>query len=93
MQAVELIKSAREFQTKEWPNVALKDAGGRPFEEWLVLMNVYLRKLEDVYASTPGEDKATGEPNFEGRERIEKYAATFANLAIWAVQSAAKGHD
>jgi hypothetical protein len=89
--AVEAVKDARAFQMKEWPNTALEDAGGRPFEEWAFLLTYYMNKLGEVYTVTPGNDKVTNEPNVEGRKRIKKYMAIIANLAMWGVQSALDG--
>lgn len=86
--AIGYVKDARDFQMKEWPNTQRANAGGRPFEEWLVLLRRYITKMEEVYAETPGTDKVTNLPNVEGRKRIRKYAAIIANLAVWAVQSA-----
>jgi len=87
-QALEKINDARAYQLKPWPSTSLVNAGGRPFEEWLVLIDVYLAKLKAVYAETPSFKGDGDEPNLEGLARIEKYAAIVANLAVWAVQSA-----
>ncbi len=90
-EAIALVKDAREFQAKAWPNTEKLNAGGRPFEEWIVLLNHYMTKLHEVYTVTPGNvPNLQGEyvPNIEGRQRVRKYAAIVANLAIWAVQSA-----
>lgn len=89
--AVQAVKDARLFQVQEWPNTALEDAGGRPFEEWLVLLHHYMNKMDAVYAETPGNDKVTNLPNVEGRKRVKKYMAIIANLALWGVQSALDG--
>jgi hypothetical protein len=101
--AIEAVKDAREYQMKAWPNTALENAGGRPFEEWALMLNHYVTKLNAVYTETPGNTAVTpttlgdadgGEeyvPNVEGRKRIKKYAAIVANLAIWAIQSAMDG--
>src|SRR5690348_9889504 len=94
--AIEAVEDARAFQRKSWPNVDLVDAGGRPFEEWVVLLHHYMNKLDAVYAETPGNDRETNQPNIEGRKRIKKYMAIIANLALWGVQSAMDGageHD
>lgn len=94
--AIEAVKDARAFQMKEWPNTALEDAGGRPYEEWALMLHHYVNKLTSVYTETPGNDKVTNLPNAEGRKRIKKYSAIVANLALWAVQSAMDGageHD
>lgn len=96
-EAVELVKDARAYQAKAWPNTELLNAGGRPFEEWVVLLHHYVTKLDDVYTTTPGllptvvDAEGRGHdyrPNIEGRKRVRKYAAIVANLAMWAVQSA-----
>ncbi len=88
-EALERVRDAREYQVGKWPGTNLENAGGRPFEEWVILMRVYLAKLETVYAETP-EHNEDGSYNVKGLERIEKYAAIVANLALWGVQ-AAKG--
>jgi hypothetical protein len=96
-EAIELVKDARGYQAKAWPNTELTNAGGRPFEEWMLLLHHYMTKLDAVYTETPGNlptvvgaDGRGREyrPNIEGRKRVRKYAAIVANLAIWAVQSA-----
>jgi hypothetical protein len=99
-EAIALVRDAREFQAKAWPNTEKQNAGGRPFEEWVVLLHHYMTKLDEVYTTTPGNipdpkavvDDACGGPryipNIEGRKRVRKYAAIVANLAVWAVQSA-----
>ena len=89
-EAIERVKDAREYQTKPWPSTALENAGGRPYEEWVVLMDVYLTKLKKIYAETPERIDDGDELNIPGLERMEKYSAILANLAIWATQ-AAKG--
>jgi hypothetical protein len=98
--AVAAVKDAREYQIGKWPNVAREDAGGRPFEEWALMLHHYIDKLTSVYTETPGnlptvvsEDGVILEymPNIEGRKRVKKYAAIVANLAMWAVQSAMDG--
>lgn len=90
--AIEAVKDARDFQTKAWPNTIKENAGGRPFEEWLVLADHYVTKLKAVYTETPGLklNLETGEYEYneEGAKRIKKYAAIVANLYMWAVQSA-----
>lgn len=96
-EAIDLVKDARAFQAKAWPNTELANAGGRPFEEWVLLLHHYMTKLDEVYTTTPGNlptvVDADGRgreyrPNVEGRKRVRKYAAIIANLAVWAVQSA-----
>ena len=89
--AIAVVKDARIYQMKEWPNTALENAGGRPFEEWALLLHHYMNKLDAVYTETPGNNKETNEPNVEGRARIKKYMAIIANLAIWGVQAAMDG--
>src|ERR1700675_2366536 len=87
-QALEKIADAREYQVKPWPSTASQNAGGRPFEEWMVLIDVYNNKLKQIYAETPAYKADGNEPNLEGLARIEKYATILANLSIWAVQAA-----
>jgi capsid portal protein len=87
-EALELIAGAREFQTKKWPSTDLPDAGGRPMEEWYMLLVRYTRKFDEVYAETPSYIGDGTEPNIEGRKRIEKYAAIIANIAVWMTQAA-----
>jgi hypothetical protein len=97
--AIEAVKDARQYQMLKWPNTSLENAGGRPFEEWALLLHHYLNKLDAVYAETPGNittvvgDACTIEevPNAEGRARVKKYMAIIANLAIWGVQAAMDG--
>lgn len=88
--AIAAVRDARLYQMKEWPNTQLEDAGGRPFEEWALMLHHYVNKLTAVYTETPGNDKVTNLPNVEGRARIKKYSAIVANLALWAVQSASQ---
>jgi len=97
-EAIQLIEDARIYQAKAWPNTEKENAGGRPFEEWMVLIRHYITKLEAVYTETPGNILSEEHlkrglagvyvPNVEGRKRVRKYAAILANLTVWAVQSA-----
>jgi hypothetical protein len=89
-EALEVLKGTREHQTRRWPSTTLHSAGGRPFEEWIVLIDNYMAKLKQVYSETPCYVGDGDELNIEGLKRIEKYMAVVANLAIWGVQ-AAKG--
>lgn len=84
-EAIAKLQDARAFQTKAWPSLTEPN---RPFEEWLVLTDVYLAKLKAVYAETPSYINDGNELNLVGLARIEKYAAIVANLMVWAVQSA-----
>jgi len=86
-EALILIGDARDYQMKNWPSVVI-NGGGRTLEEWIILMDVYLTKLKEIYAKTPAFIGDGDVPNEDGLNRIEKYAAILANLAIWAVQSA-----
>jgi hypothetical protein len=86
--ALAAVKDAREFQTKTWPSCDLPDAGGRPLEQWYMLLVRYTRKFDEVYAETPSYLNDGTEPNIEGRKRIKKYAAIVANLAMWMTQAA-----
>lgn len=79
--ALERIADARQFQIGKWDNTANSDAGGRPFEEWMVLLRHYQTKLEEVYTVSDGR-------TVEGNARVAKYSAIVANLALWLVQSA-----
>lgn len=83
-QALEKLAGAREFQTKEWPSLIEPD---RPFEEWILLTDVYLAKLKQVYAETPSYIGDGTELNHKGLARVGKYAAIVANLMAWAVQA------
>lgn len=83
--AVNRVMETREFQTKTWPSLTEPN---RPFEEWLVLADVYIAKLKAIYAETPSYIDDGKTLNVKGLERIEKYAAIVANLYLWAVQSA-----
>lgn len=76
--AVELIIEARDFQTVAWPSLTEPN---RPLEEWILLTFEYEYRTVKI-AREP-------QPNLD---RIQKYAAIVANLALWAVQSA-KGVD
>lgn len=84
-QALAKIAETRAYQTKVWPSITEPD---RPFEEWLVLTDVYLAKLKAIYAETPSYVNDGTELNHEGMKRIGKYAAIVANLMLWAVQAA-----
>lgn len=78
-EAFDAIADAREYQMKDWPEVGTTDAGGRPHEEWILLMQRGQNKLVDVYYETPNTPA--------GRARLLKYAAIQANFALWLVQS------
>lgn len=80
-----LVVEARAYQAKAWPSTTEPD---RPFEEWVLLTDVYMTKLKAVYAETPSYINDGNELNLAGLARIEKYAAIVANLALWMVQSA-----
>jgi hypothetical protein len=80
-QALERIADARLFQIGVWDNTALTDGGGRPFEEWMVLLRHYQTKLEEVYTVSDGRTA-------EGNARVAKYSAIVGNLALWLVQAA-----
>lgn len=84
--AIEIIKEAREFQATKWPDTERENAGDRPLEEWLLLLNRYVHKMNEVYAETP-ETNRDGSINYEGKRRIRKYVAILANLAVWGIQS------
>lgn len=88
-EAIERVLDAREYQMKAWPSTQQENAGGRPFEQWCYMLDHYVVKLREVYTTTPSFIGDGTVPNVEGRKRIEKYAAIVANLALWAVQSAA----
>ena len=90
-EALVLIDDAREYQTKAWPSTAEEKGGERPLEEWVILLDHYMTKFKAVYTETPSYKDDLDTPNVEGRNRIAKYAAIVANLAIWLVQ-AAEGH-
>jgi hypothetical protein len=78
--ALTVIADAREYQTKAWPDTLGYDAGNRPAEEWLCLLQHYQNKLMAVYSESDGK-------TVEGRARFAKYAAVVANLALWLVQA------
>ena len=80
-QALERIADTRQFQIGAWDNTGNADAGGRPFEEWMVLLRHYQTKLEEVYTVSDGRTP-------EGNARVAKYSAIVANLALWLVQAA-----
>lgn len=70
------IADARDRQRKAWPATATVDAGGRMPEEWALLLNQAVARLNADYYETEGRG-----PSFVAR------AATVANLAIWLIQS------
>lgn len=74
------IDAARGHQFSEWPQTAATDAGDRPTEEWIVLLQHYQNKLLAVYSESDGN-------SVEGRARVAKYAAIIANLSFWLVQA------
>jgi hypothetical protein len=80
------VADARAYQIKDWPGTAQVDAGGRSTEEWIVLLQAYQSKLVQVYAESNGSTK-------EGLERLAKYAAIQANLALWLLQAAQGAAD
>ncbi len=86
-EALAILKETREYQMRRWPSTEA-NGGGRPFEEWIVLIDNYITKLKQVYSETPSYLEDGKELNVEGLKRIEKYMAIVANLAIWGVQSA-----
>lgn len=79
-EALAEIANARQYQISKWRGVSGPDAGGRLPEEWLLLLNRYVAKTNEVYAESDGSTP-------EGRIRMSKYAGILANLAIWYVQS------
>lgn len=79
-EAIEAIATARTFQRSQWPAVNATDAGGRTAEEWQLLLNHAIAKLNAVYYESNGTTP-------EGRARYAKYAAVVANLSLWLVQA------
>ena len=79
--ALARLADARAYQMKDWPSTSKVDAGGRSTEEWILLLQRYQNKLVEVYAESDGSTKA-------GLERMAKYAAIQANLALWLLQAA-----
>lgn len=79
-EAFEALANTRDYQLKAWPAATRPDAGGRTPEEWQLLLNHYITKLNAVYAESDGNTP-------EGHARYAKYAAIVANLALWLVQA------
>lgn len=79
-EALAELARARKYQLSQWRGVAGPDAGGRLPEEWLLLLNRYVAKANEVYAECDGSTPA-------GRIRFAKYIGILGNLAFWAVQS------
>lgn len=80
------VADARAYQMKDWPGTQQVDAGGRSTEEWIVLLQAYQAKLVQVYTESDGSTK-------EGLDRLAKYAAIQANLALWLLQAAQGAAD
>ena len=82
-EALAVVADARQHQVEvAWKDVAEPDAGGRSSEEWLLLLNHYITKVNAVYTESDGS-------TVEGRARMTKYAGILANIALWYVQATA----
>lgn len=79
-EALAMLAAVRVRQIESHPEVADTDAGGRTKEQWIVLLNHYIERLNLSYANA---DLRTT----DGRARVAYSAAIIANLALWLVQS------
>src|SRR5579859_6239979 len=79
-EALAEMAAARKYQISQWKRVSGPDAGGRLPEEWLLLLNRYVAKANEVYTDADGSTA-------QGRIRVSKYAGILTNLAFWWLQA------